>query len=55
MYNKNPQKFETIQKIRYNNIKKKTIKNKKGGAPYEREYKKYIKKYIKNRIDDNGI
>ena len=55
MYNKNPQKFETIQKIRYNNIKKKTIKNKKGGAPNEREYKKYIKKYIKNRIDDNGI
>lgn len=54
-FSKNPQKFETIQKIRYNNIKKKTIKNKKGGAPYEREYKKYIKRYIKNRIDDNGI
>jgi hypothetical protein len=52
---KNPQKFETIQKIRYNNIKKKTIKNKKGGSLYERKYEKYVKRYIKNRIDDNGI
>lgn len=53
---KNPQKFEAIQKIMYNNIKKKNNqKIKKGGPPYERKYKKYVKRYIKNRIDDNGI
>ena len=56
MYNKNPQKFETIQKIMYNNINKKNNKKiKKGGSPYERKYKKYVKRYIKNRVDDNGI
>lgn len=33
---KNPQKFEAIQKIMYNNIKKKNNqKIKKGGPPYE--------------------
>lgn len=53
---KNPQKFETIQKIMYNNIKKKNNKKiKKGGSLYERKYEKYVKGYIKNRIDDNGI
>jgi len=37
MYNKNPQKFEAIQKIMYNNIikKKNNQKIKKGGPPYE--------------------
>ena len=56
MYNKNPQKFETIQKVMYNNINKKNNKKiKKGGSFYERKYEKYVKGYIKNRIDDNGI